>query len=110
MPTLVTSHPVPRRDEERRVIDAVEQVIEAAAGTRGTLLVEEDYRVRGSLVIASQPPAISPDVDIREANDDAVDAVIEQMLQSGGNVVFMHEGALADHGRITLLPGEYQEI
>jgi hypothetical protein len=90
-----------------RLVSGLQAVgVAAAAGTLGTLLVEENYRVRGSLVIVSQPPVISGEVDIRDANDDAVDAVIERVLQSGGNVVFMHDGALADHGRIVLLPGE----
>jgi hypothetical protein len=84
-------------------------VLAAATGTGGTLLVEEGFRVRGSLLIASQPPMISKAVDIRDANDDAVDAVIDQVLRSGGNVVFMHDGALVDQGRIALIPGEARE-
>ena len=93
-----------------RLVSGLQPVIvAAAAGTRGMLLVEESYRVRGSLVIASQPPRISGDVDVRDAIDDAVDAVIEQVLQSGGNVVFMHDGALAAQERIALLPVEVNE-
>jgi hypothetical protein len=90
-----------------RLVSGLQAVlVAAAAGTRGTLLVEEDFRVRGSLVMASQPPVVSRDVDIRDVNDDVVDALIEQVLRSGGSVVFMHDGVLADQGRIALLPEE----
>lgn len=93
-----------------RLVSGLQAVIvAAAAGTRGMLLVEEGYRVRGSLVIAAQPPLVSGDVDVRDAIDDAVDAMIEQVLQCGGNVVFMHDGALADQERIALLPVEANE-
>ncbi len=51
----------------------------------------------------SQPPAISPDVDIRDEGDDAVDAVIERLLASGGSAVFVRSGSLTDRGRIVLL-------
>ena len=93
-----------------RLVPGLQAVVAAAAtGTPGTLLVEEGFRVRGSLVIAAQPPVVSGDVDIRDVNDDAVDAVIDKALQGGCNVVFMHDGALADQGRIALLPEEVQE-
>jgi hypothetical protein len=97
--------------DEGRLVSGLEAVaVAAAAGTRGALLVEEDYRVRGSLVLVSQPPVISGEVDIRDSNDDAVDAVIEKVLQGGGSVVFMSDGALADRGRIALLAGEREEL
>ena len=89
---------------EGRVVSSLEAVAEAAsAGAGGTLLVEDEYRVRGSLAPASQRPLLSRDVDVRDANDDAVDAVIERVLSGGGNVVFMGKGALADQERIALL-------
>lgn len=72
-------------------------------GARATLLVEDGYHMRGSLSEASGSPAISSEVDVREVVDDAVDAVIERVLQSGGNVVFTPGGSLSDHNRIVLL-------
>jgi len=42
-------------------------------------------------------------------NDDAVDAVIERVLGSGGNVMFMQSGTLAGQGRIVLLLRKGQE-
>jgi hypothetical protein len=95
--------------EQGRLVPGLQAVVAAAAaGTPGTLLVEEGFRVRGSLVIAAQPAVVSRDVDIRDVNDDVVDAVIESGLKGGCNVVFMHDGALADHGRIALMSEEVQ--
>jgi hypothetical protein len=95
---------------EGRVVSGLDAVVAAVGGgVRGTLLVEDDFRVRGSLAAGTQPPVISEDVDIRDVNDDAVDAVIERVLGSGGNAVFVHSGALADRRRIALLLGEMRE-
>jgi hypothetical protein len=89
------------------LVPGLQAVLEAAAaGTRGTLVVEEGFRFRGSLIMTSEPPTVCRDVDIRDVDDDVVDALIEQVLRSGGNVVFMHDGILADQGRIALLPEE----
>jgi hypothetical protein len=73
------------------------------AGAPTTLLVEEGYRIRGSIVGTGRSPFFTPEVDVRETLDDAVDAVIEQVLASGGNVVFTPDGALEDRRRIVLL-------
>lgn len=82
-------------------LEAVARAV--SRGARATLLVEDDYRIRGSLGGVNESPVISPDVDVREAIDDAVDAVIERVLQSGGNVVFAPSGSLSDRNRIVLL-------
>lgn len=89
---------------EGRVVSGLDAVVAVVGGgVRGTLLVEDDFHVRGSLATGTQSPIISEDVDIRDVNDDAVNAVIERVLGSGGNAVFVHSGALADRGRIALL-------
>lgn len=72
-------------------------------GVRATLLIEDDFHVRGRVGVAGETPVISADVDVREAIDDAVDAVIEKTLESGGNVVFAPPGSLSDWDRIVLL-------
>lgn len=98
------------RGREGRLVEGLEAVAAAVSGgARGALLVEDDYHVRGSLACLSGPAVVSPDVDIRDVNDDAVDAVIELVLGSGGNVVFMQREVLADHGRIVLLLEELSE-
>jgi hypothetical protein len=72
-------------------------------GSRGILLVEEDYHVRGGLDRTGRSPAVTSLVDVRDALDDAVDAVIEKALAAGGHVVFTPNGSLAEWGRIALL-------
>jgi hypothetical protein len=95
---------------EGRVVSGLDAVVAAVGGgVRGTLLVEDDFHVRGSLATGTQPPVVSEDVDIRDVIDNAVDAVIERVLAAGGNVVFMHSGALADRGRIALLLREMRQ-
>lgn len=70
----------------------------------GLVLVgDEELQSAFDSVTTHGSPIISEDVDIRDVNDDAVDAVIERVLGSGGNAVFVHSGALADRGRIALL-------
>ena len=78
------------------------------AGVQTTLLVEDGYHMIGRIGGTSQSPIISPDVDVRETMDDAVDVVIERVLESGGNVVFTPGGSLKDRNSIVLLPG-YEE-
>ncbi len=70
---------------------------------RATLLVEDGYHFRGSIGKTDLSTIISPEVDVREVIDDAVDAVIEKVLESGGNVVFTPGGSLSDQNRIVLL-------
>jgi Glu-tRNA(Gln) amidotransferase subunit E-like FAD-binding protein len=82
-------------------LEPVARVLNREVG--GTLLVEDDYRVRGRVGGADESPVISADLDVMEAMDDAVDTVIEKVLESGGNVVFSPPGSLRDWGRIVLL-------
>ena len=79
-------------------------------GTPGTLLVEDDYCVRGGIRGDGRTPAFTSAVDVREALDDVIDAVIEKTLACGGRVVFTPGGTLADWERIAFLPesGELQ--
>jgi hypothetical protein len=73
-------------------------------GTAGaTLLVEEDYHVRGSIREADGSAAISSQVDVRDEIDDVIDMLIEKVLRSGGNVIFQPRGSLSELGRIVLL-------
>jgi hypothetical protein len=81
----------------------------AMAGVKATLVVEDDYHLRGSIQRTPQNLEISRDVDVMEEIDDAVDAVIEKILESGGNVVFMPNGALDKLDRIALLLRESRE-
>lgn len=75
-------------------------------GVRGLLLVEEDLHVRGGLERPGRSPAVTAHVDVRDALDDVVDAVIEKALGPGGRVVFVPAGALRAWDRIALVPEE----
>ena len=35
--------------------------------------------------------------------DDAADVIVEEVLQKGGQVVFVPDGSLAAHGRVALI-------
>jgi len=97
------------RDLEECVVqghlaEGMEAVVKAAGRNgRATLLVEDDYHLRGSIRETDGPPVVTPEIDVRESTDDAVDAVIEKVLGSAGNVVFVPSGTLRDRERIVLL-------
>ena len=90
--------------KEDRVISGLEAVSQAAvSGASGKLLVEDDYHVHGSIIRTARALEISPDVDVMDEIDDAVDVVIKNVLESGGNVIFAPCGSLHKLGRIVLL-------
>jgi hypothetical protein len=68
-----------------------------------TLVVEEEYRVRGTIRKVDNTTMILPDVDLREPIDDVVDTIIESVLRLGGHVVFTKTGALHEQQRIALI-------
>jgi hypothetical protein len=78
-----------------------------SAGLRvgGTLFVEEDYHMKGGIRKTDHSLFRSEDLDIREMIDDAVDAIIEKVLEKGGNVVFVESGSLTKLQRIALIIG-----
>jgi hypothetical protein len=87
-----------------RIAAGLEAVARAADQVpQATLLVEDDFHLRGSVRGTDGPLVVTSDVDIRESIDDAVDAVIERVLGAAGHVVFMPSGTLLDRGRIVLL-------
>jgi len=90
--------------EDARKIYGLEAIGRRLNQTAGaTLLVEEDYHVRGSISEADGLATISPNVDVRDELDDVVDMLIEKVLGSGGNVIFVPCGSLGKLGRIALL-------
>jgi hypothetical protein len=90
--------------EHGRVATGLEAVARAAdQGAQATLLVEDDYRLRGSVQNTNGSPVVTSRVDIRDSIDDAVDAVIEKVLGFAGNVVFMPPGTLRVQEKIVLL-------
>lgn len=73
------------------------------SGVSGTLFVEEDYRLKGGFRETDHSLIKAEDLDIREPIDDAVDAVIDKVLDRGGNVVFVDNGSITRRGRIALI-------
>ncbi len=84
-------------------IDAVGHL--AGSGTGDTLFVEDGYHMKGGIRETDHSLIMSKDLDIQEAIDDAVDAIIEKVLEKGGNVVFLESGSLAKLQRIALVTG-----
>lgn len=75
----------------------------AQMGRVATLLVEEDYhqparRSESGMLLTVVDEAGGPDV-----LEDAVDDLIELVLQKGGQVYFLQAGALAIHGRVAAI-------
>jgi hypothetical protein len=82
-------------------LDAVAKMADSVTGA--TLLVEEDYHIKGSINKTDHSLVISEYVDIREVIDDAVDVIVEKVLGMGGNVLFLDSGLLANLSRIALI-------
>ena len=81
--------------------DAVGRSVESDAVS--SLFVEEDYHVKGSIRKTEDALVLSPQADVREVFDDAVDVIIEKVLEMGGTVSFLKSGALMTFERIALI-------
>lgn len=87
------------------VVSGIEAVgLLADMGTGATLFVEEDYHVMGQIIRTDHSLGIS-EADVREIIDDAVDIIIETVLETGGNVIFLDANALVEFRRIALIMG-----
>ena len=90
--------------EAQRLIVGLEDVsLHSDVNAGSTLLVEEDYHVRGTFKRLGQTAILSTELDVRETMDDVVDVVIEKVLELGGRVIFMPTGSLKDQDRIALI-------
>jgi hypothetical protein len=90
--------------EDAEKICGLETVCRRVGETVGaTLLVEEDYHLKGSISEADGSATILPTVDVRDEIDDVIDMLVEKVLGSGGNVVFVPNGSLNELGKIVLL-------
>jgi hypothetical protein len=88
-------------------LEAVGRRLGEAAGA--TLLVEESYHVRGSILELDGAAAVTSDVDVRDEIDDVVDMIIEKVLETGGNVIFVSSDSLSEMERIVLLLPEMHD-
>ena len=82
-------------------IDAVARL--AGSGRGGTLFVEEDYRMKGGIRETDHSLIMPKDLDVLEVMDDAVDVIIEKVLEKDGRVVFLESGSLTKLERIALV-------
>lgn len=76
---------------------------DAQAGRGDTLVVEDGYHQPARV---NEMGLLDLDVDDPTAPDvldDAVDEVVTSVLEKGGDVVFVEDGELAQHGRIALI-------
>jgi hypothetical protein len=78
----------------------------AGSGAGGTLFVEEDYHMKGGIRKTDHSLIRPEDLDIQEPIDDAVDAIINKVLEQGGNVVFLESGALTELKKIAIIVGD----
>jgi len=91
-------------DRSQNVASGIEVVgFLADSGVGGTLFVEEDFRLKGGFRETDHSLIKAEDLDIREPIDDAVDAIIDKVLDKDGNVIFLDGGSLTKHRRIALI-------
>ena len=92
-------------EQKKKLAKGIADVwLEAAKNKSELLVVEKDYTYPGM----DQEPyeSINPDDNRFQkffASRDPVDEIIEKVLQTGGDVEFVREGALKDYGRIALI-------
>jgi hypothetical protein len=75
----------------------------AQDGRIETLLVEEDFHYPARVDDSGRHLEPAEDVTAPDVIDDAVDEVIEMVLQKGGRVVFVDDGTLDKHGQIAAI-------
>ena len=85
-----------------RAIVGIKPVWQHAVEGRGrVLLVEEDFEYPARVVDGRLEPATAPDAP--EVLDDAVDALIDIVTETGGEVLFLERDALGVHGPVAML-------
>jgi hypothetical protein len=99
-----TMHDLEAAESSRNVASGIDAVAHlAGSGTGDTLFVEEGYHMKGGIRETDHSLIKAEDLDIQESVDDAVDAIIEKVLEKGGSVVFLASGSLARLRRIALV-------
>jgi hypothetical protein len=80
----------------------IKPVWERAVEGRGrVLLIEEGFEYPARVVDRRLEPAGDPDAP--DVLDDAVDVLVDIVLESGGDALFLQPGALGSHGPVAML-------
>lgn len=94
---------IEHRRSRHRVVDGVAAAWLAARAERPEMLaVEEGFVFPARISDDGDFLAAAQDTDHPDVIDDAVDELIELVLQRGGWVAFVDDGALAEHDRVAL--------
>lgn len=89
---------------DRRVASEISDVWRLANEGRGhMLLVEKDFHYPARLDPDTQILTPAEDITAPDVIDDAVDEIIEAVIATGGEVVFMENGQLDDHQRLAMI-------
>jgi hypothetical protein len=89
---------------EHRGISGIQDIWEAAKeGKAFKLLVEKDYRCPGFVTASDYNLHLRPPKAIHKTLPDAVDELIETVLQKNGKVYFTDNDLLKDYGHIALI-------
>jgi len=75
----------------------------AREGRGALLLLEEGYHQPARLSDDGMNILLSDNPEDLDVMDDAADVIVEEVLQKGGQVVFVPDGSLAAHGRVALI-------
>lgn len=73
------------------------------AGRGRLLLVEENFHYPARVDESGQHLTPADDIAAPDVLDDAVDEIIEAVISTGGDVIFMEDGQLVDHQRMALI-------
>jgi hypothetical protein len=89
---------------ERKFASTIGEAWRMAQGGRGRLLlVEEDFHYPAKVDESGLHISPADDVEDPDVLDDAVDELVNIVLDKGGKVVFVENGALEAHSRISLI-------
>ncbi|MBN1884848.1 MAG: hypothetical protein JW876_04935 [Candidatus Krumholzibacteriota bacterium] len=93
-------------ERAKNVVSGINAVAKSIRSTAGdTLFVEEDYSLKGAIRKAGSYFFVSEELDIQDEFDDAVDSVVEKVLENDGRVVFLKNGSLERFKKIVLVKG-----
>ena len=89
---------------EQRVVTGIENVWSLAKDEkRACLLVEEGFHIRGRIRKKDGELIIENEADVMNVMDNALDIIIDKVIEREGRVVFMEDGTLEEYQKIALI-------